>query len=99
MIRFSSVIVLLTFASSACADVGDPQLKTDHPWYPGELACSTWDRLFATQVVGRRNGAEIDQWLRFGIGSSASVGNACCYRSTKLTEVQFLPFPLTSMRR
>ena len=41
------------------ADVGDPQLRTDHPWYPGELACSTFDRLAATQaevfqrVVGR----------------------------------------------
>jgi len=32
------------------ADVGDPQLATDHPWYPGELACSTFERLFATQA-------------------------------------------------
>src|SRR4051795_4546937 len=32
------------------AGVGDPQLRTDHPWYPGELACSTFDRLFATQA-------------------------------------------------
>jgi hypothetical protein len=32
------------------ADVGDPQVKTDHPWYPGELSCSTFDRLFATQA-------------------------------------------------
>src|SRR6185437_14596023 len=50
MIRFSSVLMLLLLASSVQADVGDPQLKTDHPWYPGELACSTWDRLFATQA-------------------------------------------------
>jgi hypothetical protein len=34
----------------ARADVGDPQVRTDHPWYPGELACSTFDRLFATQA-------------------------------------------------
>ena len=32
------------------ADVGDPQLRTDHPWYPGELALSTFERLFATQA-------------------------------------------------
>lgn len=30
--------------------VGDPQLRTDHPWYPGELAISTFDRLFRTQA-------------------------------------------------
>ena len=32
------------------AGVGDPQIRTDHPWYPGELACSTFERLFATQA-------------------------------------------------
>jgi hypothetical protein len=31
------------------AGVGDPQVRTDHAWYPGELACSTFERLFATQ--------------------------------------------------
>jgi hypothetical protein len=42
------------------AGVGDPQVRTDHPWYPGELSCSTFDRLAATQaalyerVVGRK---------------------------------------------
>ena len=36
-------------ASVARADVGDPQVGTDHPWYPGELSCSTYERLFATQ--------------------------------------------------
>src|SRR5712672_391443 len=34
----------------ARADVGDPQVGTDHPWYPGELSCSTFERLFATQA-------------------------------------------------
>jgi hypothetical protein len=34
----------------ANAGVGDPQIRTDHPWYPGELACSTFERLFATQA-------------------------------------------------
>jgi hypothetical protein len=33
------------------AAVGDPQVRTDHPWYPGELACSTFERLFATQAA------------------------------------------------
>jgi hypothetical protein len=29
--------------------VGDPQVRTDHPWYPGELASSTFERLAETQ--------------------------------------------------
>lgn len=51
---------LLICSSPLHAGVGDPQLRTDHPWYPGELACSTFDRLFATQaelyerVTGKR---------------------------------------------
>ncbi|HRJ11547.1 MAG TPA: hypothetical protein PLP58_23410, partial [Prosthecobacter sp.] len=32
------------------AGVGDPQLETDHPWYPGERALSSFERLFATQA-------------------------------------------------
>jgi len=32
------------------ADVGDPQTRTDHPWYPGELSCSTFERLFITEA-------------------------------------------------
>jgi hypothetical protein len=56
----SAVLLIVLFATSARADVGDPQVRTDHPWYPGELACSTFDRLAATQaalyerVVGTR---------------------------------------------
>jgi hypothetical protein len=30
--------------------LGDPQLMSDHPWFPGELSCSTFERLFATQA-------------------------------------------------
>jgi hypothetical protein len=41
---------LLLAAGAAKADNGDPQVKTDHPWYPGELSCSTFPRLFATQA-------------------------------------------------
>src|SRR5437764_12061289 len=40
--------ILLT--SAARGGVGDPQVRTDHPWYPGELACSTFERLAATQA-------------------------------------------------
>jgi hypothetical protein len=45
-----AVLLLTNFTASVQADVGDPQVQTDHPWYPGELACSTFDRLFATQA-------------------------------------------------
>jgi hypothetical protein len=43
-------MVLTACASQLSAGVGDPQVSTDHVWYPGELACSTFDRLFATQA-------------------------------------------------
>jgi hypothetical protein len=46
----ASCILLAWLALPARADVGDPQVRTDHPWYPGELACSTFERLFATQA-------------------------------------------------
>src|SRR6188768_2819081 len=44
------LVVSVLGLSAASADVGDPQLKTDHPWYPGELSCSTFERLFRTQA-------------------------------------------------
>jgi hypothetical protein len=44
-------IILLSSAAAVTAGVGDPQVRTDHPWYPGELACSTFERLFATQAA------------------------------------------------
>jgi hypothetical protein len=56
--RFAALVTAAVAAAAAAtsspllrAAVGDPQLKTDHPWYPGELACSTFDRLFATQAA------------------------------------------------
>jgi hypothetical protein len=59
-------LLLVAVASpAALAGVGDPQVKTDDPWYPGELSCSTFPRLFATQaelyrrVTGR--GVESDE--------------------------------------
>jgi hypothetical protein len=44
------VMLVLLLAAPVSAGVGDPQIRTDHPWYPGELSCSTFDRLFATQA-------------------------------------------------
>ena len=41
--------IILGTALVSDASVGDPQLKTDHIWYPGELAISTFPRLFAFQ--------------------------------------------------
>ncbi|MGF1578268.1 MAG: hypothetical protein ACFCD0_02770 [Gemmataceae bacterium] len=45
-----ALAVPLFLATWAQAGVGDPQIRTNHPWYPGELACSTFERLFATQA-------------------------------------------------
>src|SRR5947209_17981651 len=53
MQRLLVIAALLFFLGSTVpgfAGVGDPQLRTDHPWYPGELACSSFERLFATQA-------------------------------------------------
>ncbi len=64
-----SILTLLLLASPVFADVGDPQIRTDHPWYSGELACSTWDRLFTTQaevykrVTGRDCASDEDKAL------------------------------------
>lgn len=63
------VTIVLVCAAAAPAGVGDPQCRTDHPWYPGELSCSTWDRLFKTQadlyrrVTGRAVATDEDKAL------------------------------------
>jgi hypothetical protein len=63
------ITLLLLHAPVLFAAVGDPQIKTDHPWYPGELSCSTFDRLFATQaalykrVTGREATTDEDKAL------------------------------------
>lgn len=44
------LLPLAVLAAVVHADVGDPQVRTDDPWYPGELAFSTFERLFATQA-------------------------------------------------
>ncbi|HEV8605751.1 MAG TPA: hypothetical protein VGQ99_10315, partial [Tepidisphaeraceae bacterium] len=63
------ILVLGLLCGFAYAEVGDPQVKTDHPWYPGELSCSTFERLFATQaglykrVTGREVSNDEDRAL------------------------------------
>jgi hypothetical protein len=49
--KLFSLLILWAVPSVAAAGVGDPQLKTEHPWYPGELSCSTFERLFETQTA------------------------------------------------
>lgn len=72
--RRSSFFSLAAFAAlllarPAAASSGDPQVKTDHPWYPGELSCSTFERLFKTQaelykrVTGRSATTDEDKAL------------------------------------
>jgi hypothetical protein len=45
-----AALLLALLVTPARAGVGDPQVRTDHLYYPGELACSTFERLFATQA-------------------------------------------------
>ena len=67
----AAILLILSFlvGRPAPAGVGDPQVGTDHPWYPGELAVSTFGRLAKTQadlferVVGRRPGSDEDKAL------------------------------------
>jgi hypothetical protein len=57
-----AALVCFSVALASRADVGDPQIRTDHPWYPGELACSTFERLFVTQAeqYERATGRKVD---------------------------------------
>ena len=67
--RLAFIAVSVLGSAAALAGVGDPQTMTDHPWYPGELSCSTWDRLFRTQdalytrVTGRKTDSDEDKAL------------------------------------
>src|SRR5258708_152683 len=69
MNRILSASLLCACASMAWASSGDPQIKTDHPWYPGELSCSTFERLFKTEaelytrVTGRKVETDEDKVL------------------------------------
>lgn len=44
-------LLVMSFVSESIAGVGDPQVATDHVWYPGELAYSTFERLVETQAA------------------------------------------------
>jgi len=59
---FLLLLGLGVVASGALAGVGDPQTRTDHPWNPGELSCSTFERLFKTQadLYSRVTGRTVD---------------------------------------
>jgi hypothetical protein len=63
------IVLMMLHAPALRAAVGDPQIRTDHPWYPGELSCSTFERLFATQaalyqrVTGRQVNSDEDKAL------------------------------------
>lgn len=56
------IVVLLFMGNRVYAEVGDPQIRTDHPWYPGELAISDFESLFATQsqLYQRVTGTSVD---------------------------------------
>jgi hypothetical protein len=53
-LQLFAIPCILFVPPSIRADVGDPQIRTDHVWYPGELACSTFERLFATEAEAYR---------------------------------------------
>ena len=50
LLLLASMVGACLLALSARASSGDPQIKTDHPFYPGELAFSTFERMFKTQA-------------------------------------------------
>ncbi|MEX2027361.1 MAG: hypothetical protein WEH44_08665, partial [Pirellulaceae bacterium] len=68
-LHLMALLAALILTAGARADVGDPQVRTDHPWYPGELACSTFERLQKTQaevyerVTGKKPVTDQDQAL------------------------------------
>src|SRR6185503_7451312 len=70
MHRQTPLILLLALAASSLhAASPDPQTRTTHPFYPGELSCSTFERLFATQkevyerITGRKVNTDEDKAL------------------------------------
>src|SRR5437762_1116064 len=59
-LRLANWVVMLCAAAMARAEVGDPQIGTDHPWYPGELACSSFVRLFASEGEQYRRATHVE---------------------------------------
>ena len=64
MKRFVLILVIAAAAAATGAGAGavEPQVRTDHLWFPGELSCSTFERLFATQakLYERETGRKAD---------------------------------------
>ena len=50
MRTFLGLVIAFIFVRQLPAGTGDPQIRTDHPWYPGELAISDFDRLAQVQA-------------------------------------------------
>jgi hypothetical protein len=85
---------LVARAATAVAGVGDPQVKTDDPWYPGELSCSTYERLFKTEAeayqraTGKRVSSDEDKALAAWFWRNTHYwhgeeGQRDCYSSQK----------------
>ncbi|HUW83759.1 MAG TPA: hypothetical protein VMZ31_13285 [Phycisphaerae bacterium] len=57
-----AVVLLLGGPSIVVAAVGDPQIMTDHPYFAGELSCSTVERTMATafEQYRRRTGMQVE---------------------------------------
>lgn len=57
-----SIVAIVGSSVWSYAGVGDPQIKTDHPWYPGELAFSNFERLAETQAIAyeKATGRKVD---------------------------------------
>ena len=62
MKRFVLILVIAAAATGAGDGAVEPQVRTDHLWFPGELSCSTFERLFATQakLYERETGRKAD---------------------------------------
>jgi hypothetical protein len=56
----SVILFSLAMVPVMRAEVGDAEIRTDHPWYPGELAISTFERLFTTQAEQFRHMAGVE---------------------------------------
>ncbi|MFQ6048141.1 MAG: hypothetical protein ACE5K7_02125, partial [Phycisphaerae bacterium] len=48
------MVAATAWGVQAHAAVGDPQIMTDHPWFPGELSCSTVQRVIQAGYVQYR---------------------------------------------
>jgi hypothetical protein len=95
----AALLSLTVAVGAARADTGDPQLKTDHPWYPGELSCSTFDRLFKTQaelytrVTGRDTGSDEDKalasWYWRNLTYAHAIEGTCNYSGKGFLQSDF----------